>query len=168
MHQKYVRLSLLLLLLALIPLTSCQPQRYDLKFNATITGTAGEPGANCSGETSQKLGFTIIQKRTKIEGSGSGFTLRGGFTGKEAAFDLLLPVSPCPDYWKVRGTIQQDYTIKGTISGGDCHSGYAAPRLPRPDTDEFFVGCTFWGTFTAQIVNAPKEVYEQFDKALNP
>ena len=169
-HYSYLYL---LLFPVLFLLTSCRPVHYELKFSASMNK------ASCSEHLgSERLGFGITQRRTHISGGdGGSFALEGNIQGRNVSFVLINPSDPdCTDRWIVTGRLQEGYKISGDLVGGDCRSVYFAKRQKEKigETDDgspimgFVTGCVWSGSFEADIVNAPKEVREAFDKALNP
>jgi len=135
--------------------------------------------ASCSEHLgTERSGFGITQRRTHISGGdGGSFTLEGNINGRNVSFDLYNTSDPeCGDHWIVTGTLQEGYKISGDLVGGDCRSVYSGNRKKDKTGEledgteiwEFVTGCIWSGTFEAEIVNAPKEVREAFDKALKP
>ena len=172
-NRKHIGYSYLLLLPVLFLLSSCRPVSYELKFSASMNE------ATCSEHLgTERMGFGITQRRTRISGEdGGSFTLIGNINGRNVSFDLFNPSDPeCADHWIVTGTLQEGYKISGDLVGGDCRSVYSTKRQKDKTGEladgteiwEFIDGCAWSGSFEAEIVNAPKEVREAFDKALSP
>ncbi len=82
--RKHKGYYFLLLLPALLLLTSCRPVSYNLKFSASMTE------ASCSEHLgTERSGFGITQRRTHISGGdGGSFTLEGNINGSNVSFDL--------------------------------------------------------------------------------